>query len=504
MRPEGGKRITMEQTTRLVVVSNRLPISLKRSEDSDDLSVLPGSGGLVTAMAPILRNRGGKWIGWSGTFGESEEDIERIQGVLDDYSEDAGYSLHSVPLTREEMRGYYYGFANEIVWPLFHDFQSRAVFDPDYWRSYLDVNFKFAEVVASSTTPDDYVWVHDYHLMHQALFLRSMGVRRKCGFFLHIPFPSPDIFMKLPWRWKIIQALLEFDLVGFHTIRDRRNFAQCLHTLMPEVRVRGRGAVVTAHVGEREVRIGAFPISIDYNQFANLAGSDDVIETAFRLRQALKHRKLILGVDRLDYTKGIPERMKAIDLTLRRYPDLKGRINFIQVVVPSREEVEEYKELKLEIEQLVGRINGEHSVPGWVPIQYLYRNLPREELAAYYSAADMALVTPLRDGMNLVAKEYCACNVSESGVLILSEFAGAAGQLQRWAYMVNPHDLEGVARAIRRTFYWDNTERTVRMRRLRDSVRRSNIYWWVDSFLLAAFSKNLGDFPPLDTVRYSK
>lgn len=481
---------------RLVVVSNRLPVALKR--DGDEWTVQGGAGGLVSALAPVLKNRGGLWIGWDGAADAGDE----AQPLLDKFSAEAGYDLKSVPLTEDEVKKYYFGFSNEVIWPLFHDLQTRCRFDPDYWRSYLDVNFKFAESVARMTDQDDFIWVHDYHLMHQAFFLKSMGVKRNTGFFLHIPFPPPDIFLKLPWRKKLIMALTEFDLVGFQTIQDRRNFVQCLHMLAPESRVSGRGAVVTVEIHGREFQAGAFPISIDYNQFSEMANSKDVAHEAFRIREALRHRKIILGVDRLDYTKGIPERILAIRELLRHYPDLKGKINFIQIAVPSREDVDEYRELRDEIELLVGRVNGEFSIPGWVPVHYHYRSLPQRELASFYAAADIALVTPLRDGMNLVAKEYCACNLKESGVLILSEFAGAAAQMQKWAYLVNPYDLEGVAKAVNRALFWGIDERRSAMQRLRRHVRSHNIFWWVDSFLQAGIAKKLDDFPPVETVRF--
>ncbi|WP_419786729.1 alpha,alpha-trehalose-phosphate synthase (UDP-forming) [Pseudodesulfovibrio sp.] len=484
---------------RLVVVSNRLPVALRES-GKGEWEVKVGGGGLVTALAPVLRNRGGMWIGWSGASDTGAD----VDGLLAEYSVDAGYDLHTVSLTKEEVDGYYFGFSNEIIWPLFHDLQTRCRFDPEYWRMYLDVNFKFAETVAQLTTPEDYVWIHDYHLMHQAFFLKSMGVKRRTGFFLHIPFPTPDIFIKLPWRWKVIKALTEFDLVGFHTLQDRRNFAECLRRLMPEARISGRGAVVTVDMGNRKFRLGAFPISIDFNQFNNLAKQPEVASEAFRLKEALRHRKIILGVDRLDYTKGIPERIRSIRTLLRRYPDIKGKFNFVQVAVPSREEVGEYKELRTEIEWLVGRVNGEFSFPGWVPVHYHYRNLPREELVAFYAAADIGLVTPLRDGMNLVAKEYCAASTDDDGVLILSEFAGAAAQLQRDAYLVNPYDTEGVARALHRALHWEKTQRREHMSRLRDQVRRNNIYRWVDSFLKAGIARKLGDFPEVETLRLER
>lgn len=266
----------MESANRLVVVSNRLPAALKK--EGGEWTVKGGSGGLVTALAPVLKNRGGVWIGWSGA---ANPDVD-VDSLLSEFSAEAGYDLYTVPLTKEEVDGYYFGFSNEIIWPLFHDLQTRCKFDPQYWRMYLDVNFKFAEMVARKTTSDDYIWIQDYHLMHQAFFLKSMGVKRKTGFFLHIPFPPPDIFMKLPWRWKLIQALTEFDLVGFQTMQDRKNFAECLRRLMPEAKFEGRGAVVTVNMGNHQFRLGAFPISIDYNQFAEIAERKEVGEMAFQ------------------------------------------------------------------------------------------------------------------------------------------------------------------------------------------------------------------------------
>ncbi|QGY38966.1 glycosyltransferase [Pseudodesulfovibrio cashew] len=486
------------QQQRLVVVSNRLPAALKKTDDGWEVKA--GAGGLVTALAPVLKNRGGVWIGWSGS---SDPNLD-VDSLLADFSSKAGYDLYTVPLTPEEVDGYYFGFSNEIIWPLFHDLQSRCRFHPRYWRMYLDVNFKFAEMVARKTNSDDYIWIQDYHLMHQAFFLKSMGVKRRTGFFLHIPFPTPDIFMKLPWRWKVIQALTEFDLVGFQTMQDRRNFSACLRRLMPEARVQGRGAVVTMDLGNRQFRLGAFPISIDYNQFSEMAERPEVEQQTFSIKEALRHRKIILGVDRLDYTKGIPERIRSFQTLLRQFPELKGNVNFVQIAVPSREEVDEYKELRTEIEQLVGRVNGEFSFPGWVPVHYHYRSFPHDELVAYYSAADIALVTPLKDGMNLVAKEYCACNTSGDGVLVLSEFAGAAAQLQKDAYLVNPYDMEGIAKALHRCLHWDREERRSHMTHLRDQVRKNNIYWWVDSFLQAGISKTLVDFPEVDTLKFER
>jgi trehalose 6-phosphate synthase len=446
-------------------------------------------------MAPVLRDRGGVWIGWPGTLEVEDFDMNEM---LEIGSKKAGYELKAVYLTPGEVEKFYYGFSNEIIWPLFHDLQSHCNFDPAFWKTYQEVNRKFSEVILKNTKPTDYVWVHDYHLMNVAKELKEMGFEQRVGFFLHIPFPPLDIFLKLPWRFQILHSLLAFDLLGFQTLRDRRNFLQCIRTLLKNLTVRGKGQVMTIHYEDREVRVGSFPISIDFNEFVQLSSSKEVEEKAWFIHEHLPNRQIILGIDRLDYTKGIPNRLEAFRNALIRYPELQGKVTLFQVVVPSREEIPEYYGLKTEIERMVGEINGQLSKSDWVPIHYIYRRLETAELLALYRTAEMALITPLKDGMNLVAKEYCASNLEEEGALILSEFVGGAAQLQKWALLVNPYDIEGVADTIYQAYKMDRSERKGRMRKLRQSIRRQNIYWWVDSFLQVAIAKELQDFPLLD------
>jgi trehalose 6-phosphate synthase/phosphatase len=485
----GHKLNVTASAGRLVVVSNRLPIALTGS--GSDWSVEPGSGGLVTALAPVLRDRGGLWIGWSGAAGGDE-----LGDVLSSAAEGIGYSLIPVPLTPEEEANYYRGFSNEIVWPLFHDLQSQCNFDPDYWDSYQKVNHKFARVVADNVGADDFVWVHDYHLMLAAKELRSMGVKSRLGFFLHIPFPPLDIFAKLPWRFEILLGLLRYDIIGFQTMRDRRNFIQCLRALVGQADSCGRGQVCELQLDRNKVRVGAFPISIDFAAFEKEAASREVSESAWHVHENLPNRQIVLGVDRMDYTKGIPYRLAAFRRLLTDHPELRNRVTLVQVVVPSRRGIPEYEALKTDIEQLVGEINGHFtSQSGWVPIHYLYRSLSRYELLGYYRASEIALITPLKDGMNLVAKEYCASNLEESGVLILSEFAGAAAELQRGALLVNPYDIVRMSDALHQAIQMAPDERHSRMRRLRQVIRRRDIFWWVDSFLNAAIAKSLENFP---------
>lgn len=479
---------------RLLIVSNRLPLVLS-DDDDGNLHIEHGTGGLVTALAPVLRNRGGVWIGWPGIIDRPHLNLEE---KLREATRDFGYTFKTVSLNEKEIEKYYYGFANEIIWPLFHDLQTRCNFDPSTWIYYQEVNRKFAEVIRLNARKDDQIWVHDYHLMTTARELRIMGMESPIGFFLHIPFPPPDLFLKLPWRFHILHALLNYDLIGFQTQRDRRNFVQCVRLLLNDITIRGKGEIQVCHVNNRDVRIGAFPISIDYHEFAKQAASREVADRAWYIHEDLPERNIILGIDRLDYTKGIPERLQAFRTALKQFPELCEKVTLIQVVVPSRRQIPKYRDLKIEIEGLVGEINGEFTRSGWVPIHYIFRSLERTELLAYYRTAETALITPLKDGMNLVAKEYCACNVDKKGVLILSEFAGAATQLQKGALVVNPYDYEDVACKIYQAYRMSREERLSRMRKLRRSVRTRDIYWWVDSFLDAVFSQELDDFPALD------
>ena len=482
-----------EPTKRLIVVSNRLPYVLE-NHNRDEWTLKPGSGGLVTALLPVLRDRGGIWIGWSGIT----EDVPGMDEIFREASREAGYLLKPVSLTQEEVARYYHGYSNESVWPLFHDLQSRCEFDPEYWHAYVKVNRKFAEAMAGECGGDDFVWVHDYQLMDVAHHLREMDCSADLAFFLHIPFPAPDIFMKLPERNAVLTSLLAYDLVAFQTQRDRRNFIQCVRTLMRGARVRVEGHLHVVRLGEWETHVGSFPIGIDANAFATSAAAPEVEERLHSIRTRYADRQIVLGVDRLDYTKGIPERLRAFADLLERFPEVRGHIHLLQVVVPSREGIPKYDELKVEIDRLVGYINGRYAEIGWVPVHYFYRSLSQTELMALYRAASIALLTPLKDGMNLVAKEFCACNLEENSVLILSQFAGAAAQLGRAALVVNPYDVEQTADAIYNAFRMASGERRFRMRRLRRNVRTQNVFWWVDSFMRAAIDKELHDFPVLE------
>ena len=465
----------MSRTGTLILVSNRLPASLEPGPHG--AVVKPSAGGLVTALRPVLKTRKGYWIGWAGKG--SEREIERL---LEETRAELGCEMVPVTLTQAERNGFYAGFSNEIVWPLFHDLQSQCNFDPTYWRAYVTVNRKFAEATAKVAKPDSVVWVHDYHLMLCGKFLRQQGVNNRLGFFLHIPFPPLDIFEKLPWRNEILRGLFEFDVVGFQTPRDLRNFAGCVRNLLPEVELHRDDEHMVASLGKQTTLLRSFPIGIDFDEFSQHAQQAEVAARAEEIRKDMRGRQIVLGVDRLDYTKGVPERLKAFRHLLESRRSMRQQLSLVQIVVPSREEILKYQELKLEIETLVSQINGQFGDPGWMPVHYMHRSLERTELLALYRAADIALITPLKDGMNLVAKEFCASQVGAPGVLILSEFAGAAEQLAHGAVLVNPYDIEGTAEAVRGAFGMAEGERARRMRMLRRRVRHADVFWWCDEF----------------------
>ncbi|MCI0350372.1 MAG: trehalose-6-phosphate synthase [Acidobacteriales bacterium] len=463
----------MSLRKRLLIVSNRLPITVVRT--GAEPSIQPSSGGLVSALLSLLQNVGGCWVGWPGTA-EAPAVLKALQDFR--YSR---CSLEPVFLSPEEEVSFYNGCSNEIIWPLFHDLQSRCKFDPTYWTVYCEANEKFADAVERLAVKDDFVWVHDYHLMLLGEALRARGMRSTIAYFHHIPFPPPDIFEKLPWRREILRALLRFSMIGLQTDRDRRNFFACVRRYLqtPHVqRIGGRFLVRTEGLCST---VGTFPVSIDYQRFSVEGDRPGVLSQAAEIQGSVGSREIILGIDRLDYTKGIPERLSGFRALLRRHPELHGRVVLLQVIVPSREAIPQYHDLKERIEREVSAINGEFGQPSWTPVIYLHKCLTSSELLAYYRAAHVALITPLKDGMNLVAKEFCATRSDQRGVLVLSEFAGAAVELNRGALLVNPYDAEGIASALETALRMSDSEQNDRMRKMRAVIEGNDVFRWCRS-----------------------
>jgi len=453
---------------RLVVVSNRLPFHSVRRKGR--VAFVPSPGGLVSALEPALRECGGVWVGWPGTAPDGPAAIRHPP-----LPRAAGVAYRAVPLSNHEVNLYYGEFANRTIWPLFHYFVGRTRIDGTTWPVYERVNQRFAEAAAQVAEPR-LVWIHDYHLLRVPHYLRRVRPTCAIAFFLHIPFPHPDVFRVLPWARELLRGLLAADLIAFQVPKYAAHFLSSAEELLGLEVDRGAGA---AYFEGRRVAVQAHPISIDVARIAQLAGASlDRVERR-------DEPKSILGVDRLDYTKGIPERLLAVERFFERYPAWRGRARFTQVLVPSRERVAEYRDLKRQIDEMVGRINGRLSESGWTPIRYLVRSLPTEELAPLYRQADVALVTPLRDGMNLVAKEYVAANAEGQGVLILSEMAGAAEELPE-ALIVNPFNIDAVAEALHDALSMPDAERRARMTALVDRVTRNDVHAWTSGFLEAA------------------
>jgi len=460
---------------RMIVLSNRLPITVDWSESRP--TVQPSTGGLVTALTPILRQAGGCWAGWTGTDYEPP-----LSELLNTWSNTHSYSLYPIYMSPAEKEGFYNGCANQIIWPLFHGLPSRCRFDSAYWHAYRRGNEKFAHAVEGIWSDGDFVWVQDYHLMLAGQALRRRGFHNRIAYFHHIPFPAPDVFEALPWRTEVLLGLMHYDVIGFQTSRDVRGFVESLRRFLPDTRINELGDSLFVRTRALSASIGRYPISIDFDEFA--AAANSVTEaTAAAIDQTTIGMKVVLGVDRLDYTKGILQRLTAFRTLLNAHPEWRTRITLLQIVIPSREEIPEYRQLKLDIETMVSEINGEYSTPGWIPIQYFHRCVSRDELLGYYRASNIALITPLRDGMNLVAKEFCAARTDNRGVLVLSEFAGAAEELGQEALLVNPNDIDAVASTLYRALTMTETEQAQRMKVMRSTIRTHDVFRWACSFV---------------------
>ena len=455
---------------RLLIVSNRLPVTA--SAAGGTVRLVPGEGGLATGLRSWHEQSSGQWIGWPGDVSRlSDPERQTLDRQLREQS------IIPVHLSAEAVERYYNGFSNRVLWPLFHYLIDHVPVDASGWDAYRTVNEIFADTVAREYRTGDSIWVHDYQLMLLPAMLRARLPAAAVGFFLHIPFPSSEVFRTLPWRREILAGLLGADLLGFHTFAYLRHFvASLLHVDGVET------DIDRVRVNDRYVQLGVFPMGVDAARFAALARDPVVIEQAATIQRDAGGRQIVLGVDRLDYTKGIPRRLEAIERLLARDPDLAERMRFIQVAVPSRGEVDAYQRFKRQVEERVGRINGASGRLGSAPVHYVHRSVSLHELAALYVAADVMLVTPLRDGMNLVAKEFVATRVDNGGVLVLSEFAGAAAELDG-AVVVNPYDVDAVAASIRRGLTMPARERASRMRTLRQRVLTHDVHAWASGFL---------------------
>ncbi|KAK2709566.1 uncharacterized protein LOC136027250 isoform X2 [Artemia franciscana] len=488
------ENVEVPEQEALIVVSNRLPFVLKKNPLTGVVERKSSAGGLVTAVAPVVVQCKGKWVGWTGNFyGPNEEPDYIPEADINDKTPTAGIKADQiVPVyyDKTHFNNYYNGCCNGAFWPLFHSMPDRAVFSVDHWQDYVAVNKLFSEktleaihgVREGNPTVTPLVWIHDYHLMLAGNTIRELseneGIAVKIGFFLHIPFPPWDIFRICAWDEDILMGLLGCDVVGFHIEDYCLNFIECCHRRLG-CRVDRKNMIV--EYGNRHIRVRAMPIGIPYSRFVQLA------EEAPRVIK-ITTETVILGVDRLDYTKGLINRLHAFEKLLEHHPEYIEKVYFMQIAVPSRTDVKEYQDLKEEIDQLVGKINGKFSTANWSPIRYIYGCISQNELASFYRDASVALVTPLRDGMNLVAKEFVACQTGDPGVLILSPFAGA-GEMMHEALLCNPYEIEEVAEALHTALQMPLEERAMRMQGLRRREKKNDVTTWMHMFMQAMESK---------------
>jgi trehalose 6-phosphate synthase/phosphatase len=472
---------------RLVLVSNRLPVTVK--VEGDEIALERSAGGLATGLRGPHERSGGLWIGWPGNVSSlDDEQRERLSAKLEE--------MRCLPvyLTADEVSRYYDGFSNGVLWPLFHYLLDRIPPHSQDWEAYRAVNEKFAEAVASVHRPGDLVWVHDYQLALVPHMLRARIPGARVGLFLHIPFPATEVLRTLPWREPMLEGMLGADLLGFHTFTYRSHFSSSVLRILG-IPTQGD----TLHVDGREIRLGVFPIGVDAPALGALAETPGVATDVAAIRAESHGERILLGVDRLDYTKGIPRRMLAFERLLEREPTWRGKVRLVQVAVPSRCDVPSYQDSRGELDQLVGRINGAFSTVDWSPIRYVQRSLDEKRIVALYRAADVMLVTPLRDGMNLVAKEFVTCRSDDDGVLVLSEFAGAAAEMGE-ALQVNPYDIDAMASAYQQALTMPEDERRVRMRALRQRIAARDVHQWAQSFIDMLGGETNGQAPKRTTL----
>lgn len=452
-----------------IIVSNRLPVSLRLKQGKFEFK--PSAGGLATGLGSIYKEGENIWIGWPGNDVESPEQREEIVVEL------KSLKMAPVFLTKQDIEEFYEGFSNGTIWPAFHYFTQYINYEQSHWDTYVQVNKKFCEAILEKADPDDTIWVHDYQLLLLPQMLRQLLPNATIAFFQHIPFPSYEIMRMLPWRKEILSGMVGADLIGFHTYDDMRHFLSSAGRLLG---MRDESGYIQSE--NRLINVDSFPMGIDYDKFVSQAKSSKTLEKVDKFKQYLGDQKLLITIDRLDYSKGIPQRIKAFDSFLHENPDFHGKVSMIMVVVPSRTKVKTYIELKEEIDTLVGKINSDFSTLNWVPVHYFYRSFPFEELSAFYSMSDIALVTPLRDGMNLVCKEFVASKTDQKGVLILSEMAGASKELQE-AILVNPNDMARVTAAIKEALDMNEEDQKAGIASMQESLKRYDIFQWVDVFM---------------------
>lgn len=460
------------------MVTNREPYQHEKTDDG--IVCRRSVGGVTSALDPLMQKKGGLWVAWGS--GEADFSVTNSDGKVLVPEENLGYMLRRIWLSEKEVENYYRGFANRVLWPLCHLFVEKMHWREEYWETYQKINKKFADVVLEEIEKDDkhenMVWVHDYHLPLVPYYIKKVKPETKISYFWHIPWPPWEVFGSMPQREKILHGLLQNDLIGFHTMSYVGNFLNSSEK-NPDIEVDKKNLVVKTDGNITKIK--NFPLGISIKDYEGESKRDKIIEKSKEIRNRHSAEKLILGIDRLDYTKGILYRLKAFEKFLEKNPDKRNKATLVQIATPSRYEIEEYSTMKKEIDETVGRINARFRTEEWAPVKYYFRKIPQDSLLAYYQAADVALLTPIRDGMNLISKEFIASNDNNS-MLILSEFAGASEELTE-ALRVNPYDIDATADAIKNAIEMPTEEKSMRCKKLKEKIKKHDSTWWVDTFL---------------------
>ena len=480
----------MKNYERVILVSALLPVSVKEVKRGE-YQVRVSPGGLITTLSQSIKGKKVKWFGWYGFHKHSK----KIEQLIKESGEKEGFDLYPVSLTEDEIENFFNNFSNGVIWPLFHTFPQYCRFEEEYWQYYKKVNEKFAEKILKNIDDNTVVWVHDYHFFLLPEILKKKKPDLKIYFFLHIPFPTFENFLKLPWRRDILHGLLHYDFIGFHTKIDRNNFITCVKHFF-SVKEKVKEPVVELIFENKKIKTASIPISIDFSKYDNLARSSEVEKIYKELKQRYDDKFLILSIDRIDYTKGLVEKLDAYRRFLEKYPQYLEKVVLLVSTAPNVKNLPEYKELEREFHHKIAEINGTFGTSDWRPVHFINKRLDFYELFAYYRVSDVCFINSIKDGLNIVCKEYASSNIDETGAVLLSEFAGASTEIKEYVYLINPYDREGIADTLNSLLKETNKKRE-KMKGLREHISKFDIHWWGETYFKLAEGKKVKRFPKL-------
>ncbi len=474
----------------IILVSALIPVSIKEENGEYKAKVSPG--GLITTLSQSIKGKSVKWFGWYG----SEKYSKHIENIIVEEGKKKGFNLFPVHLTKEEIQYFFNLFSNGVIWPLFHSFTQYCRFNKDYWHFYKKVNEKFAQKILKHIDKDTVLWVHDYQFFLLPEYIKKKNKNVKINFFLHIPFPSPEIFLKLPWRKEIIDGFLNFDFAGFHTQIDKENFINCVKYFY-DVKEERSNYFTDLYIENKKIRLAAIPISIDFKFYDTKANEKETVEIFKNLKERYKDKYLIVSIDRIDYTKGLVEKLNGYRRFLEKYPEYREKVILMISTAPNVKKLPEYEKLEKEFHHKIAEINGSLGTEIWRPVLFINKRLSINELIAYYRAADISLITPIKDGLNIVCKEYSASNIDLNGSVILSEFAGASTEIGDFVYLINPYDIENIADTIKKVIEEKQEVKKEKMKKLRKHINEFDIYWWSKTYFKIAEGEKIDKFPKI-------